>query len=524
MIYNRFSRRMFLRGAGGTLAIPFLESLVPKAFAQTPTPPIRYVQMINPYSPGVFGIYGSASSGVIGAVKANPAILQTVSPQVRKMLLSELPAGQIAPTIGPELSALRNKFSLLRGLDILKVANDRSLGHGFTMPTCASGPIGDDQYAAPVSGHPSIDCVLADSLKIYPQGFANNRKLINLGPPGRDLYRSYETASFSWRKTQNGLERVPLMQNTFALRDLLTIQTGQQPPLNGKVANVLDKVLEDYTRVTASTRISAKDKNRLQDYMDLISDLKSGFGGQGGGACPLPAIGSDTDAELQFINQIRLLAASMACGSTRVASIALHFNIATVPDAHGVHHALTSNPADARWANTMAYYDNMKLFSKRMAFLMQTFDGVMESNGTTLLDNSVIYWGQEFGIADGWGQHSREDFPAIIAGGGGGKLAHGHYIDYRKYPNAVDLDSHNGISMLRGVPLNNLLVTLMSCMGLDYTDYELDAGKGFGYYPMAPEYLVATNGANRGQLGIPNEDFWFSTAGRRSTLPVLFTG
>lgn len=526
MKYNPLSRRMFLQGAGSVLAIPVLESLLPSvAQGQAAPPPVRYIQFINPYSVTPQAIYGDTNSGIIAALKANPGLLQTVSPNIRRAALSGLPAGDLAFTLGPEISALRNKISILRGLDVLKSANDRGFAHGFALPTCAAGPVNDDQTGPPTTGQPSLDCIMADSLKVYAANHANNRRLVNLGPPGRDLYNVYEKASFSWKKTASGLERVQLIQSTSPVFDLFRAQTGDpNSSLNGKLGLAMDQVHADYAKVKSNPRLSKKDQNRLQDYMDLLTDIKNGFANSGGGACTLPAMGPDSTTELQFENQTRVLAAAMMCGLTRVASIALHFNIATVPDAHGQHHTLQHDPNNSQWANTLAFYNNVKLFSKRVAYLINYFDGITDKDGQSLLHHSAIYWAQEFGTVWWWGQHSREDFPVVVAGGAGGKLRQGNYIDYRKLSGASELDGHNGVSTLRGIPLNNLLVTFMNCMGLTHADYETVSGAGYGYYPASPENLVATAGSNSGQKAIPDEDYWFSTQGRRSPVPYLYTG
>ncbi len=58
------------------------------------------------------------------------------------------------------------------------------------------------------------------------------------------------------------------------------------------------------------------------------------------------------------------------------------------------------------------------------------------------------------------------------------------------------------------------MVTLFNCMGLSSTDYESVWGQGFGY--VDPTSAVWANRSNPTQ--------WGSVAGRRSPLPLLYSG
>ena len=71
-----------------------------------------------------------------------------------------------------------------------------------------------------------------------------------------------------------------------------------------------------------------------------------------------------------------------------------------------------------------------------------------------------------------------------------------------------------GGAPLLGLPLNNLLVTFMNCMGLSSSHYETVAGQGYGFYPATRELSALT----------PDPNFWLSTAGRRSAVPHFYKG
>lgn len=108
----------------------------------------------------------------------------------------------------------------------------------------------------------------------------------------------------------------------------------------------------------------------------------------------------------------------------------------------------------------------------------------------------------------------------------------GHYAKYdngRYVPNFVRFsrhiafvmkaleqisDGHAGGSPLLGLPINNLLVRFMNCMGLRSADYEKTAGSGYGFYPQARELANFT----------PDANYWLSTAGKRSPVPNFYRG
>ena len=85
----------------------------------------------------------------------------------------------------------------------------------------------------------------------------------------------------------------------------------------------------------------------------------------------------------------------------------------------------------------------------------------------------------------------------MVAGGASGKLQMGYYIDYRKTGG--------------GMPYNNLLVTLLTAMGLGPADYERAGVIGFGEYNSS-----AISNFKLTQYQTPTE--------RRKPLPFLYRG
>src|SRR5687768_11646668 len=103
---NNLDLRMFLKGIGGAyLVLPFLPSLLPReACGQAVTILKRLVAMWT----GNGTVYKNWYPTV------RPA--ETVGTNFREMPLSSI-SGNISTILGPQLSALRSKLLLLRGLD-----------------------------------------------------------------------------------------------------------------------------------------------------------------------------------------------------------------------------------------------------------------------------------------------------------------------------------------------------------------------------------------------------------------------
>jgi hypothetical protein len=69
----------------------------------------------------------------------------------------------------------------------------------------------------------------------------------------------------------------------------------------------------------------------------------------------------------------------------------------------------------------------------------------IDSDGRSMLDNSVLLWGNELGIGN---THSYTNIPWLVAGGAGGYFKMGRFLD------------------LKDQPHNNLLLSICHAMGL----------------------------------------------------------
>lgn len=471
-------RRMLLTGALGALTIPFLRSLAPKsAHAEEILSPVRYIQILNMYGARADQIYGQLAPG------------KEVHDGVFATRLKDID-GELSPLVGRVFDPLREKLSLIQGMDAI----EENANHNLLFATCASGyALGlDGQSNPPLSEQPSVDAMMAGSDRVYEKDTPATRRLLVLNPG--DIEGESGTSSFSWQPSALGkIEMVRPTKSTLGLLDILGGSFGKLEGASKKEQLLLNTVYADFQRVRDETRLSKTDKERLENYMTLLSDVARGPVV----SCSQPALDPEEDWDFVFKNQFRLLTAALLCNVTRVVSIG-HTMLAA--DAHAKHHDKVA------YGQVSDLDDDFARVGRRVAELGQMLDEVSDGDGT-LLDNSIIYWSMQYGHAMGSNAHNPTNFPAVVLGKGGGALRSGYHIDYRK-------DGALGPTEGRGVPLNNLLVTFMNCMGMGSADYEAEGRAGYGYY---------NTRFFESELR-PNTEFWASTEGRRSPLPYLYQG
>jgi hypothetical protein len=364
---------------------------------------------------------------------------------------------------------VRAKMNLISGLDLMVAANY----HNASAATCGSWPR-EDNYVPTFSY--SVDVVLETSKKIYPM--VTRAPALRLAP-GLTNGRG----SFSWTTKDGKPFKLPAIGTvdaaiTAVYGAKVAGTTAEEETLNAR--RLTDLVLEDYRRTSSLAALSGADKQLLSNYMDLLADAQGRATATL--SCTPPEQLSQSDFDALHKSSMEIGVAALLCGATRVLAYHCYQGSPTSFDETTFH----------SWAHTDAVrHGGMSAWRyKQLALLIRTMDSVTESNGKTLLDNSMLYAGNE--LSDpGHGKFHLQNMPIITAGGAGGKLITGQYIDYGKRL------------------LNNMLVTIFSVMGLAPADYERNGAPGFGDYTgKTPEQYAA----------------YVSPAEKRKPLPYLFKG
>lgn len=484
---NTQSRRLFLRGAGrALLLLPTLPSLLPRAaWSQELATPLRYLQVMNPYGPNASIFYG----GLTGD--------QRLAPNINARRLSSV-SGNISSLIGAPFNGLKDKISVLRGLDVLI----RNSNHHYCFATTASSYAAgvDNDEAPPVTKQASIDVLLSRSVKVYASAPPATRALVALNPVTTDDYANSRT--FSWQPSAGGSTVAMLrpVKQTQAFYDAFSSGFGamvMQPSVDPREGSLMQAVHAEYKAIRDGALISAADRLRLEAYMALINDIQREVSTPPpvpATSCFVPSREQETDVERRILNQWRILAAAMACDLTRVASITIGMSAGS-GTRHAEHHAVGTPSA--------GYLADLSNIGSRVAGLIGELDRVVEGSGS-LLDSSLVYWCQQYGCDASTDQHSSFDMPVLVAGKAGGALEPGWFVDYRR----------EGSGRRLGVPLNNLLVTFFNAMGLGSSDYQLPGVAGYGDYPPGWETNTSRPDAAR----------WNAPDGRRAPLPVIYKG
>ncbi|RYZ92718.1 MAG: DUF1552 domain-containing protein [Proteobacteria bacterium] len=457
------NRRIFLKNSAAVLAGA---SLLPYArfakAASTGSAPLRYVQIMTDYSVIADQFWP----------RVNPT--NQVLAGVRTLDLSALTAAQIPPNLAPFSTAgLLSKMSMIRGAGIFTYTD-----HNHSAATTGSGHMDSQGIVFPFS----IDEVLARSPLVY-ETVPLIRSLclqpsVNEGVAMNFSMFDDRLSSLNWK--------------TSALQDVVF---GDSSPAGveaaGRRLSVIDFIKSRANVTSQKASTGPEDKRRLAAITDILSDIhrrtaRTGF------TCNAPTLVNETTQAEAVRNQAKIIASAFACDLTRIAAVTIRTEGSG--NMHEHHHL--SIPGNDHAALLTAGKTDVYT---QIASILRELGSMPDVDGRTVLDNTVVLIGSEYGGYGGDRAHTFGDMPIIVAGGGGGLLRMGQYIDYRT-------DQSKEASP--GRVYNNLLVSIFNSFGLSSAQYEQKGVVGFGDYRVAPAALGR----------------FLTNQGKRSALDHLYTG
>jgi hypothetical protein len=417
------SRRTFLKGIAGTLAMPSLASIATAA---------------------------PAAAAAAGAAAA-PTRLAFVYIPNGVNLAEWQPTGaeNISASLQP-LSGLRDQYSVMRGLDH-KYANSNGDGggdHARANATFLTGCQARKTAGANVKLGVSVDQLAAEQLGQYTRLSSLE---LSTDPPRRsgNCDSGYSCAyqfNLAWRNdtTPAPAERDPrlVFEKLFGTGNE---KEDSRRRLHQK--SVLDFVLEDAKRL--NTRLDDADKGKMDEYLTSVRDVERRIQQAEKFRVVAPENMRPNGIPETYKEHIRMMYDMMVLAfqtdSTRVATYLLAhdgsnrtFGEIGVTDAH---HQLSHHRGDAEILRKIAAID--KFYVEQFAYFLDKMKNTKEGSGN-LLDHSMIVYGG--GIADG-NRHNHNDLPLILAGGGNGTLKQGRVIQAPK-----------------GTPMTNLYLSLLDRM------------------------------------------------------------
>jgi hypothetical protein len=483
----RITRRQALLGAAGvTLALPVLPSLFLKpAYGADPVivrkPRLYWLTTHhggaheNSMFPGdalltqselLFSDHtikaGALRATIEGASRGVSAVLRADASRLTDRLLA--------------------RINVLRGIDV-----PFSLGHhkGGHLGNFADneGLVGEAAEAK-ANPRPTIDQILAWSTTFYPDLGSIRERAIVVGKDTISWNYSNPSAQSGAIQNVRGVESsLELFNRIFLASD--APERGRRP--------VVDHVLESYKRLrNGNSRLSAADRQRLDDHMDRIGELQRKLNTGLPNSCARivpPADDAlnhqeneplDAAQSAQLFNEV--IAAAFICGTSRIAVLGL-----------GSDQRFASFAGD--WHNDVAHMwpspENQELLVTAYQRIFETVFldmaarlDVEEAPGVTYLDNSLVVWTQESGMST----HDPVSIPIVTCGSAAGFFKTGLLLDYRRagHPDSKFDPQANDYFLYAGVTYNQFLATVLQAMGVLPSEFERWGHKGYGIPLVTP--------------------------------------
>jgi hypothetical protein len=400
------SRRLFLGGAAATISLPFFESLIPReARGQAAAAPKRFLAYLAPNGFDMADFRPKAPSGPL--------------------------------TLGPmmaSLEPLKDQLLVLTGLHNTK--QDKAMGDhagGFGSFLSNRTVVFDKEKM----GGASIDQVVAAQI-----GAKTKLKSLELsGEEGfSDGYcdSGYRCAVGNHISFDASGTPLPKLFDTAAIFDRLF----QGFDANASKADadrrakyrksVLDNVLAQATDL--SGKLSATDKKKLDEYLAAVRDVETRIGtGMTSASCMPP---KRTEGKLDDVTRhgvlADLIALAFQCNVTSVVSL-MWGNMTSNRNysfigAPGGHHDISHHGDKADNIAKLKVIGKWEL--DQVAALLTKLKGLVDSDGRTVLDNTLVFVSSD--ISDG-DAHNHDDMPVLLAGGGAG-FKMGRHIEYPEKP------------------------------------------------------------------------------------------
>lgn len=449
---KRLSRRAVLRGAAGAMvALPSMEAMLPR-LAKAQTKAKRLVIFFTPNgTDNHFPINNHFVPKVPGPNFTLGVETAPLEPLRKKLLIL---SGVNMESCKPAINGIGDLHSvgMSQMLTGIKYIQDEKYIKFNNRAAGFAGGISVDQHIAKRVGHltrfPSLEFGVLTTSDYGVHPFS---RMISAGPnqpvPPEDV-----PATMFKRIFTDGS---------------VTADTGMDK-VRAQRLSILDFVRDDFTRL--QPRLGASDRQKLDQHLTAVRDLESRLNRpviapSSNLACMNAtfAPNGDPQAKANFPvtgkQQMDLLALALKCDVTRVASLQWSWARSTLvhtwTGSSKSHHDMSHFGATAELTAVNTWY------SQQAAYFAQALDAAVEADGSTILDNSVVYYCSEVN----WGYtHSFDDIRAFFLGTCGGALRTGQYMALSKQPH------------------QKLLVTLMNAMGVNENQFG-DATYGTGPLP-----------------------------------------
>ena len=411
----KLDRRRFLRAAGVSLALPWLDALVP--------------------------------SGTPAAENSPP----------RRMVCICTPLGLHAPNLFPQRAG--RDYALTPYLEVLReFRNDMTVISGLSHPEVGSSH--DSIYsfltAAP---HPEIRGGFRNSVSLDQFAAAQ------IGGETRhpSLVLSCEGFSLSWTRSGAIVPSETSPSRVFARLFL----EGPPEEVQAQVRRLRDgQSILDTVQGRAKKMqpgLGARDRDKLDEYFTSVRELERNLArSEEWSRRPKPRVNARPPVDIangaDLVGKSRLMFdlihLALQTDSTRLITLLL-LGTSSVPPINGVslgHHDLSHHGQDPGKIAQLRTIELEKMRTLR-AFLAKLKE--TREQGATLLDRTTVFFSSNLGNAS---SHSARNLPVVLAGGG---FRHGQHL---------------GFDPKNPPPLSNLYVTMLQRLGLNADQFGSSTG------------------------------------------------
>jgi hypothetical protein len=437
------SRRTLLRGLGLAVGIPMLDAMGPGGHAMAKS-------------------IGGEQSGEI------PVRMAAVFFPNGVIVPDWMPKGEGNDwQLGKSLASLephRQKLNMISGLalDSGRAKKDGAGDHARACSTflTAARPV---KTASNIHVGISVDQVAAQQmvgktkLPSIELGLVDSR---NAGSCDSGYSCAY-SSNVSWRDAETPMakETIPRMafERLFGNGD-----DAGRAERNFYRKSILDLVADDAKRLMGD--LGKTDQRKMEQYFSSVRELERRIEAtEREDAAARPDMVVPDGRPSEFEEHAKLMFDMMVLGfqtdSTRVATLMLD-NAGGNRAYKGVgvndgHHQLSHHRNDENNVAKLRKIDTH--LAEQFAYFLQKMDSVVEANGKTLLDNSVILYGS--GLSDG-NRHRHEDLPIVLAGSGGGQIATGRHL-----------------KMGQETPMANLFMSMLDVVGTPVESFGDSSGR-----------------------------------------------
>ena len=428
-------RRAWLKGAGLSLALPFMDSLAsPASSAKTP---VRLAFMYMPHG----------------------VIMDQFWPKNQESFLNS------PPPILKSLQPVMEQCLMTKGISGVPTSPFNGAPHALELSTWLTARLPDPSSRGRINISISADQIMANyvgaqtalpslELATMPQTWKENQEGLHEGYYNHCSYRSPTQPVPAEIDPRNVLNRLFGKQG----------KQGKVSPANPLDRQMLDRVLggaKNLRKTLAST-----DREKLDEYLDSVRSVERRIAAietrqqeaalEKAGVRPSKRHATDSapievkipegDKRSDYMKVMcDLTVLAFQTDTTRVSTyVGSRPNGASYPELGftNQHHSQTHYGKDQEKIRKVAAINKFNV--DQYAYMVKKMHSLKEGEGT-LLDNCIMMWGS--GLEDG-NKHRRENLPFILAGKGGGSLKTGRFL--------------TGVKGNQG----DLLTTLLSCVGV----------------------------------------------------------